>query len=86
MLHLAKQQLTVYLDPDLAARIEALVAAGVYANASQVVQEALTAWQSGLDQREFELELKKVYERGLAMNGRDNANAANFLRAMGDLA
>lgn len=86
MLQLAKQQLTVYLDPDLVARIEAMIMAGVYANASQAVEEALVIWQSALDQREFELELKKVYERGLAQNGRGNVNAASFLRALGDLA
>ncbi|MBW8321191.1 MAG: hypothetical protein K0M47_18180 [Rhizobium sp.] len=81
-----KQPLTVYLDPDVVARIEALVGAGHCGNASQLVQEALSMWQSAFNQREFELELKKAYERGMALRGRDNVHAADFLRTLGDRA
>ncbi|MBW8299013.1 MAG: hypothetical protein K0M60_05375 [Hydrogenophaga sp.] len=86
MLQPAKQPLTVYLDPDVVARVEALVGAGRYDNASQLVQEALAMWQSAFNQREFELELKKAYERGIALRGRDNVHAADFLRTLGDRA
>ncbi|MHA7968784.1 ribbon-helix-helix domain-containing protein [Rhizobium sp. CAU 1783] len=86
MLQVAQQPLTVYLDPDTASRIEALVRSGRYANASQIVQEALAQWRSNCDQHEFELKLKKTYETGMTIRGRDHVTAASFMRSMGDMA
>ena len=86
MLQIAKEPLTVYLDPDTIARLDAMVSAGYCGNASQLVQEALSLWQSAVNQREFEQELKKAYERGMALKGRDNVHAADFLRTLGDRA
>ncbi|WP_159948092.1 hypothetical protein [Rhizobium sp. 18065] len=86
MLEIAKQPLTIYLDPDIAARIEDLIGAGRFANASQIVQEAMILWLTAFNQHQFELELKKAYESSLGLTGRESVNAATFLRTLGDLA
>jgi Arc/MetJ-type ribon-helix-helix transcriptional regulator len=86
MVEVAKQPLTIYLDPDMIARIEAMVGAGRFANASQLVQDALALWLTTFNQQQFELELRKAYENGMAMTGREQVNTATFLRTLGDLA
>ncbi|CAH0341165.1 ribbon-helix-helix protein, CopG family [Rhizobium sp. CECT 9324] len=86
MLEIAKQPLTIYLDPDIVARIEVLICAGRFANASQVMQEALVLWLTAFNQQQFELELKKAYETTLTLGGRECVNTATFLRTLGDLA
>lgn len=86
MVEVAKQPLTIYLDPDMIARIEAMVGAGRFANASQLVQDALALWLTAFNQQQFELELRKAYENGMAMTGREQVNTATFLRTLGDLA
>ncbi|UJW74020.1 ribbon-helix-helix protein, CopG family [Rhizobium sp. SL42] len=86
MREVAKQSLTVYLDPDVVARIETMIGAGRFANSSEIVQEALVLWLTTFNQHQFELELKRAYESSLALTGRESVNAATFLRTLGDLA
>ncbi|EHS53697.1 hypothetical protein PDO_4057 [Rhizobium sp. PDO1-076] len=86
MREVAKQSLTVYLDPDVVARIETMIGAGRFANSSQIVQEALVLWLTAFNQHQFELELKKAYESSMTQTGGESVNAASFLRTLGELA
>ncbi|MBP1850960.1 ribbon-helix-helix domain-containing protein [Rhizobium halophytocola] len=84
MVHLSKKTLTVYLDPDMLDRIEALVARGLYPNSSAVAAEAFSLLESELKQRAFEQQLRRAYEVCQAANIPPARSMTAFLETLGD--
>jgi antitoxin ParD1/3/4 len=57
-------ELTVNLTPELKALVEAKVQTGWYEDASEVIREALRAWEEGSERAESQ-ELEALVEEGL---------------------
>lgn len=61
-----KRSLTVSLDPADIDRIEAAVASGDFASASQVIEAALSLWAGTKSNMDFDRRLKAAYDEGKA--------------------
>lgn len=63
----AAQKLSIALTEELARDVEAAVASGDYATASEVVRDALRAWKRERGDREAAIRrLRELWEEGLA--------------------
>ncbi len=60
------QKISVALTEELAGHVEAAVASGDYATASEVVRDALRGWRRERQEREAAIaRLRRLYEEGL---------------------
>lgn len=73
--------LSLTLDAELAAQVDAAVASGAYASASEVVEEALLCWR---ERRVLEADpeaLRRLWQEGLASGEGEPLDMAEIKRA-----